>query len=84
MKSFVVIKNKPKNIFQCIWHFLTHAFQEEAINAHTLHLPEVDVVSPLGLVAICGVAALLQGAGAGKDPEVILTAAGCSPSPFSP
>lgn len=29
------------------------------------------------------VTVLLQGVGAGKDPEVIPTAAGCSPSPFS-
>jgi len=82
VKSPVVIKNKPKNILKCIWHFLTHAFQEAPINAHTMHHSEVHVTSPLGLAAMNWVAVLLQGAGAGKDPEIILTASGCSPSPF--
>lgn len=84
MKRPVVIKNKPKNTFQCIWQFLTHAFQEAAIYTHTTHFSEVNVTSLLGLAAMSGVSAgLLQGAGAGKDPEKILTAAGCFPSPFS-
>lgn len=84
VKRPVVTKNKPKNTFQCIWQFLTHTFQEAAIYTHTMHLSEVNVTSLLGLAAMSGVTAgLLQGAGAGKDPEKIPTAAGCSPSPFS-
>jgi len=39
-------------------------------------------MSLLGLAAVAGVAVFLQGVGAGEDPEVILTAVGCSPIPF--
>lgn len=83
MKSPVVIKNKPKNIFQCAWHFLNLTFQEAATYTHTVHLSQVKVMSPLGLAAVAGVAVFLQGAAAGEDPEVILTSVGCSSIPFS-
>lgn len=77
----VVIKNKPKNIFHCIWHFLTHTFLEIAINAQTVHHSQIKVMSPLWLPKVAEVTLLFQG-GAGRDTEVILSAMSCSPFPF--
>lgn len=77
----VVIKNKPKNIFHCIWHFLTHTFLEIAINAQTVHHSEIKVMSPLGLHRVAEVTLLFQGGG-GRDTEVIRSALSCSPFPF--
>lgn len=83
MKSPVVIKNKPKNIFQCAWHFLNLTFQEAATYTHTVHLSQVKVTSPLGLAAVAGVAVFLQGAATQNHPKVILTSVGCSSISFS-
>lgn len=77
----VVIKNKPKDVFHCIWHFLTHTFLKIATNAQTVHLSQIKAMSPLGLPK-AEVTVLCQGVGAGRD-TVIVSALRCSPFPFS-
>lgn len=67
---YVVIKNKPKDVFHCIWHFLTHTFLKIATNAQTVHLSQIKAMSPLGLPK-AEVTVLCQGVGAGRDTVIV-------------